>query len=75
MNQPFDEITETLQDYFDGIYESSEEKMRRAFHPDAHVYSVVEGAIGVDLVNGRTRLPRRQRHGPGIRSSRDQHRS
>ena len=46
MNQPFDEITETLRDYFDGIYESSEEKMRRAFHPNAHVYSVVDGAIG-----------------------------
>ena len=60
MDQGFGDITDTLRDYFDGIYQSSEEKLRRAFHADAHVYSVTDGAlVDFDLdafvarVNGR----------------------
>ena len=45
MDQGFGDITATLGDYFDGIYESSEEKLRRAFHADAHVYSVTDGEL------------------------------
>ncbi len=48
MDQGFGDIANTLGDYFDGIYQSSEEKLRRAFHADAHVYSVTDGAL-VDL--------------------------
>ncbi len=44
MNQPFDEITETLRDYFDGIYESSEEKMRRG--NGGHCLSLKSEGVG-----------------------------
>lgn len=61
MDHGLDDVAGTLADYFDGIHESSEAKLRRAFHPGAHVYSVTGGAItDVDLeqfvarVTGRT---------------------
>jgi hypothetical protein len=34
-----DEIRDTIQSYFDGLYEGDLEKMRRAFHPCCHLYS------------------------------------
>ena len=40
-----DEIRDTIQSYFDGLYDGDLEKMRRAFHPCCHLYSVSEGNI------------------------------
>ena len=33
------EITELLQDYFDGLYDGDLEKFDRVFHPNAHLYA------------------------------------
>ena len=34
MDLGLDDVKATLADYFDGIYDSSEEKLRSAFHPE-----------------------------------------
>ncbi|MSP68026.1 MAG: nuclear transport factor 2 family protein [Alphaproteobacteria bacterium] len=39
------EIERVLQDYFDGFYESSVDKLKRVFHPQAHLYSLAEGKL------------------------------
>ncbi len=33
------EITELLQEYFDGLYDGDLEKFDRIFHPNAHLYA------------------------------------
>ena len=45
MDLGLNDVKATLADYFDGIYESSEEKLRSAFHPDAHIYSATDGTL------------------------------
>ena len=45
MDHDLNDVAATLGDYFDGIHESSEEKLRRAFHPIAHVYSMSDGVV------------------------------
>ena len=40
-----DGIRDTIQNYFDGLYDGDLERMRRAFHPCCHLYSVSEGSI------------------------------
>ncbi len=45
MDLGLDDVKATLADYFDGIYDSSEEKLRSAFHPDAHIYSATDGTL------------------------------
>ncbi len=45
MDLGLNDIKATLAVYFDGIYESSEDKLRSAFHPDAHIYSVIDGTL------------------------------
>jgi 4-oxalocrotonate tautomerase len=45
MDQGLDEIRATLSDYFDGIYHGSEDKLRSAFHPSAHIYAATDGAL------------------------------
>jgi hypothetical protein len=45
MDLGLNDIKATLADYFDGIYESSEDKLRSAFHPDAHIYSATDGTL------------------------------
>jgi len=39
------DITEALQDYFDGVYESDADKLRAVFHPAAHVYCATDDAL------------------------------
>ena len=43
MDQGLDAIRATLSDYFDGIYDGSEDKLRSAFHPNAHIYAATDG--------------------------------
>ena len=45
MDPELNEVKATLADYFDGIYESSEDKLRSAFHPNAHIYSATHGTL------------------------------
>ena len=45
MDLGLNDVKATLVDYFDGIYESSEDKLRNAFHPDAHIYSATDGTL------------------------------
>jgi hypothetical protein len=40
-----EEIRDTIQNYFDGLYDGDLERMRRAFHPCCHLYSVSEGSV------------------------------
>ena len=40
-----DEIRDTIRNYFDGLYDGDLERMRRAFHPCCHLYSVSEGSV------------------------------
>lgn len=60
MKTPFDDIANALTGYFDGIHEGDTEKLRRAFLPNAHLYSATDGAVVdmdldayMDLVGGR----------------------
>jgi hypothetical protein len=45
MDQGLDDVRATLSDYFDGIYDGSEDKLRSAFHPNAHIYAATGGAL------------------------------
>jgi len=45
MDPGLDDIKATLADYFDGIYHSSEQKLRRAFNEGAHVYCATDGTL------------------------------
>ena len=45
MDLGLNEVRATLADYFDGIYDSSEDKLRSAFHPDAHIYAATDGTL------------------------------
>ncbi len=56
----FDDIVAALNDYFDGIYEGDTDKLRRAFHERAHLYSATDGEMSdmslkeyLELVDGR----------------------
>lgn len=40
-----DQIEETIQTYFDCMYESSAEKVHRAFHPNAKITGYVDGVF------------------------------
>lgn len=65
------DIEETLQSYFDGLYEGDTTKLAAAFHPEAHLFSVTDGKLDdlprqawFDFVNNRPSaasrdLPRR----------------
>ncbi|HET8996871.1 MAG TPA: nuclear transport factor 2 family protein [Acetobacteraceae bacterium] len=39
------EIEQTLQTYFDGLYEGDTGKLGRVFHDAAHLFSVAEGKL------------------------------
>ena len=56
----FDEITDALADYFNGIHEGDVDKLQRVFHADARLYSATAGDMVkmelseyMDLVRGR----------------------
>jgi 4-oxalocrotonate tautomerase len=62
MDLGLNDVKATLSDYFDGIYEGSEDKLRSAFHPSAHIYSATDGSLAdlpldafVERVVGRDR--------------------
>ena len=45
INQDYQEIAETLENYFDGFYEGNVGKLRKIFHPNCHLYSVATGSL------------------------------
>jgi 4-oxalocrotonate tautomerase len=45
MDPRFAEIATALADYFDGLYDGDLDKLRRVFHPKAHLYSATEGPL------------------------------
>jgi len=56
----FDDITDALTDYFNGIYEGDAEKLQRVFHENARLYSATDGDVVkmelseyLDLIRGR----------------------
>ena len=40
-----DDIRQTIQTYFDGMYESSADKTREAFHPNARITGYLEDGL------------------------------
>jgi len=46
------EITDLLQDYFDGLYNGDLDKFGRLFHPNSHLY-LTDGATVTDLSRDR----------------------
>jgi len=40
-------ISETIQLYFDGMYHSDAEKLKKAFHPSASLYGYLEGELAI----------------------------
>jgi hypothetical protein len=46
MASDLQEIEQTLQTYFDGLYEGDTEKLGRAFHDVAHLFSSTDGRLG-----------------------------
>ncbi len=60
MDPRFDEITQALTAYFDGIHEGDLDKLKTVFLPGAHLYSSTDGDVTdmpltgyLDLVGGR----------------------
>lgn len=65
------DIEQTLQTYFDGLYDGDTAKLGAAFHPESHLFGVTDGKLDnlprqawFDLVNSRPSaasrdLPRR----------------
>jgi len=45
MDPRFNEITEALADYFDGIYKGEVDKLKTVFLPGAHLYSSTDGEV------------------------------
>jgi hypothetical protein len=45
METPFAAIAATMQDYFDGLYESDTRRLARAFHPQAIYACATEGTL------------------------------
>jgi Putative lumazine-binding len=42
---PFAEITAVMTDYFDGLYFSDTNRLRRVFHPDAQYACATDGSL------------------------------
>ena len=71
MDTDLRDIEEALQRYFDGLYEGDTSKLEAVFHPEAHLFSVTNGALDdlprtkwFELIRGRPSarsrdLPRR----------------
>jgi 4-oxalocrotonate tautomerase len=41
----FQQVSATLQTYFDGLYECSSKILAKVFHPEAHYYCATEGKL------------------------------
>ena len=48
MENGFAEITEALQDYFDGFHHGDVARLRRIFHPQCHLYCATGGKLTDD---------------------------
>jgi hypothetical protein len=60
MTTDLHDIEQTLQSYFDGLYEGDTAKLAAVFHPESHLFSVTGGKLDdlprqawLDLVNSR----------------------
>ena len=60
MSKGYDEITRTVQTYFDGLHEGDTAKLGSVFHPACHLFANVDGALldwsrehWFEVVNGR----------------------
>ena len=47
-----DLIQQTIQYYFDGLYNSDPEKLRIAFHPNSQISGYFKGALGFQSLEG-----------------------
>lgn len=45
MDSSYNEISNALQAYFDGFYDSDVATLKRIFHPNAHLYSAADGPL------------------------------
>ena len=66
MDSSYNEISNALQDYFDGFYDSDVATLKRIFHPNAHLYSAVDQEVGGDAVGQRVAGHHVFRHGVGL---------
>jgi hypothetical protein len=46
MPSDLNDLEQTLQTYFDGLYEGDTAKLARVFHDVAHLFSVADGKLG-----------------------------
>ncbi len=46
MPSDLNDLEQTLQTYFDGLYEADTAKLARVFHDVAHLFSVTDGKLG-----------------------------
>ena len=51
MSEDKDKISEAIQLYFDSMYESSEEKVRRIFHREAKITGYLQGNLSEQSVD------------------------
>ncbi|HJM51424.1 MAG TPA: nuclear transport factor 2 family protein [Alphaproteobacteria bacterium] len=50
MDATYQEIAEALAVYFDGFYEGDIDKLKRIFHPSAHLFSATDGPLADDPI-------------------------
>ena len=50
MDATYQEIAEALATYFDGFYEGDVDKLKRIFHPSAHLFSATDGPLQDDAM-------------------------
>ena len=50
MDASYQEIAEALAAYFDGFYEGDVDKLKRIFHPSAHLFSATDGPLADDAI-------------------------
>ncbi len=50
MDATYQEIAEALEAYFDGFYEGDIDKLKRIFHPSAHLFSAADGPLADDAI-------------------------
>ena len=50
MDASYQEISQALATYFDGFYEGDVDKLKRIFHPSAHLFSATDGPLADDAI-------------------------
>ena len=48
MSDSYQEIVAVLNDYFDGFYNSDIDTLKKAFHPNCHLYTAGDGSLADD---------------------------